>query len=44
MHVERHDTCLGTILRKIKKEEAKFTFQKHREEMLKQKEKRMEDP
>jgi hypothetical protein len=44
MPVERHDRCLGNGPRKIKKEEVKLTFQKHREGMLKQKEHRMEDP
>jgi hypothetical protein len=44
MPVERQGTCLGNVLRKINKEEVKLTFQKHKEEMLKQKEHRMEDP
>jgi hypothetical protein len=44
MPVERQGICLRTIRRKRKKEEVKLTFQNHREEMLKQKEKRMEGP
>jgi hypothetical protein len=44
MPMERQDTCLGNVSRKIKKEEVKLTFQKHKEEMLKHKEQRMEDP
>jgi hypothetical protein len=44
MHVERQGTCLGNDSRKRKKDEVKLTFQKHREGMLKQKEKRMEHP
>jgi hypothetical protein len=44
MPVERQDTCLGNAPRKRRKEEVKLTFQKHNEEMLKQKEQRMEDP
>jgi hypothetical protein len=44
MPVERHGTCLGNFSRKINKEEVKLTFQKNREEMLKQKEQRMGDP
>jgi hypothetical protein len=44
MHVERQGTYLGNIPRKINKEEVRLTFQKHGEEMLKQKEQRMEDP
>jgi hypothetical protein len=43
MHVERQGTCLGNAPRKRKKEE-KLTFQKHKEEMLKKKEQRMEHP
>jgi hypothetical protein len=37
------DTCLGNVPRRRRKEE-KLTFQKHSEEMLKQKEQRMEHP
>jgi hypothetical protein len=44
MPMERQGTCLGNVSRKIKKEEVNFTFQKHREGMLKKKEQRMEDP
>jgi hypothetical protein len=44
MHVERQDTCLGNVPRKRNKEEAKLSFQKHTEDMLKQKEQRMEYP
>jgi hypothetical protein len=44
MPMERHGTCLGNVPRKRNKEEVKLTFQKHREGMLKQKEKRMEYP
>jgi hypothetical protein len=40
--VERQDISLGNVLRERKKEKVKLTFQKHREEMLKQKEQRME--
>ena len=43
MHVERQDTCPRNVLRKIKKEEVKLTFQKHRKGMLKQKVQRMEN-
>jgi hypothetical protein len=44
MPMERKGTCLGNALRKRKKEEVKLTFKKHKEDMLKQKEQRMEDP
>ena len=43
MPVERQGTCLGNAQRKQKKEEM-LTFHKHREELLKKKEQRMEDP
>jgi hypothetical protein len=35
-----HATCLGNVPRRRKKEEVKITFQKNREEMLKDKEQR----
>jgi hypothetical protein len=41
--MERQDTCLGNVPRRRRKEE-NLTFQKHDEEMLKQKEQRMEHP
>jgi hypothetical protein len=44
MYVERQDICLGNVLRKKKEDEVKLTFQRHREEMLKKKEQRMEYP
>jgi hypothetical protein len=44
MPMERHDTCLRNVPIKIKKEEVRLTFQKPIEDMLKQKEQRMEDP
>jgi hypothetical protein len=44
MPMERQGTFLGTVMRKRNKEEVKLTSQKHNEEMLKQKEQRMEDP
>jgi hypothetical protein len=40
--VERQDISLGNVPRERKKEKVKLTFRKHREEMLKQKEQRME--
>jgi hypothetical protein len=40
--VERQDISLGNVSREIKKEKVKLTFWKHREEMLKHKEQRME--
>jgi hypothetical protein len=43
MPVERQDTCLGNAPRRRRKEE-KLTFQKPSEEMLKQREQRMEHP
>jgi hypothetical protein len=43
MHVEIQGTCLGNALRKRKKEDNP-TFRKHKERMLKQREKRMEHP
>jgi hypothetical protein len=45
MPVERHDICLGSVLRgrKIQKEE-KLTFMKHRGGMLRQKMLKMESP
>jgi hypothetical protein len=30
MPMERQGTCLGNVLRKIKEEEVRLTFQKHR--------------
>jgi hypothetical protein len=44
MHVEKHETYLGNVLRKIKKEEVNLTFQNHRKGMLKQNVQRMENP
>jgi hypothetical protein len=44
MLVERQDTFLGNASKKRNEEEVKLTFQKHIEDMLKQKEQRMEDP
>jgi hypothetical protein len=43
MPMERQDTCLGNIPRRGRKEE-KLTFQKHNEDILRQKEQRMEHP
>ena len=42
--MERHDISLGNVLREIKKGKVKLTFQKNKEEMLKKKEQKMEDP
>jgi hypothetical protein len=44
MPVERHDTCLGNVPRKINMEEVKLTFHKHKKGMLKGKVQRMENP
>jgi hypothetical protein len=44
MPMEMQCTCLGNALRKGKKEEVKLKFQRHRDEMLKQKKQRMEGP
>jgi hypothetical protein len=41
--VENHDTSLGNVPRKRKKEEVKLTFQKNIKGMLKQKVQRMEN-
>jgi hypothetical protein len=42
--MERQDISIGNVPRKINKEKVKLIFQKHREEMLKKKEHRMEHP
>ena len=42
--MERQDISIGNVLRERKKEKVKLTFRKYREEMLKQKEQRMEHP
>jgi hypothetical protein len=42
--MERQDISLRNVSRERNKEKVKLTFQKHREEMLKQKEQRMEHP
>jgi hypothetical protein len=44
MLVERQDTCLGNVPRKINNEEVKLTFQKNKKGMLKKKVRRMEHP
>jgi hypothetical protein len=42
--MERQDISLGNVPRERKKEKVNLTFLKHKEEMLKQKEQRMEHP